>query len=89
MHGEVLITDAVVCYEKLFHKKTPLMFLFLARYILENPDLILPEGKDLIPSGAYADYVAGLNRKDFMNEILPVLIAKMGTPGFHSVIPPE
>jgi len=88
-HGEVLMTDAVVCYEKLFHKKTPLMFLFLARYILENPDVILPEGKDFIPTGAYADYVTGLNRKDFMNEILPLLISKMGMPGFHLAIPPE
>jgi len=35
--GEVLIYDSIECHGNLFHSKTHLMLLFIARWTAENP----------------------------------------------------
>ena len=39
-HAELLILDSLVCHERMFQKRTPLMTCFVARFSFENPRFV-------------------------------------------------
>jgi hypothetical protein len=72
-HGEILMFDAVTCYQGLFEKKTPLMTLFYLRYLFENPDHVHPESKPILfEKGAIYDLLSA-SRRRFLEEALPLV----------------
>ena len=76
--AELLILDSVMCHERLFQKRTPLMTCFFARFTFESPRLIevvnlarRKEGLDDL----VIEQADEVDRVQFFNRELPALIA--------------
>ena len=72
---EDVIYEAICCFWKLFDDLTPWMRLFAVRYIATHfarvfSELALPELLKLLGG---KEYLAGLSRREFLEEVLPVL----------------
>jgi hypothetical protein len=70
---EDVMYEAACCCWNLFTDLTPWMRLFTTRYIAENPDLFKPDLPTLLERLGGQKYLAGLGRRDFAKEVVPVL----------------
>jgi len=77
-YAELLMLDSIMCHEKMFQNRTPLMTCFFARFAFENPRLTeqinlarRKEGREDI----VIDQSIETDRVKFLNRELPALIA--------------
>ncbi len=70
--AEVLMVDSVVCHENLFPKGrlSPLMRLYLARFALEHPRIVVPERRPVFAKGIDVQKLRKLSRADFLQHFL-------------------
>lgn len=73
--AETMMTDSIESFEHLHGKKTPLMTLFLARWVIENPTPANAPIRPIILRAAKADDLADRNRTEFLYEGLKRLSA--------------
>jgi hypothetical protein len=76
-HAELMIMDSIICHEKMFGTRTPLMTCFFTRFAFENPRMAehlnavrREQGLQALP----VEQVSETDRVHFYNRELPVLI---------------
>jgi hypothetical protein len=77
-HAEVLMIDSIMCHEKMFRKRTPLMTCFFARLAFENPRLMESINMGRRKQGRQDLVIEQPHKADrvqFLNRELPALIA--------------
>ena len=94
-YSGILIIDAIMCHERMFGDRTPLMTCFFARFAFENPPLIRHINADRRKQGR--DDIVGYegverDRVKFLERELPALLASIsageGGP-FHGAPPAD
>ena len=73
-HAELLMLDSVMCHQRLFHDRSPLMACFFARFAFENPDFVDHINRERREQGRedlIVDKLADRDRVNFLNEFLP------------------
>lgn len=66
--AETMLTDSIESFEKLHGEKTPLMKLFIARWVIENPTPSNALLRPIILKVAKAHDLADRNRAEFLYE---------------------
>lgn len=71
---EDVIFEATSCYQKLFDDLSPWMRVFVTWYVANYPELFeeMPR-PTLIERLGGGEYLAGLSRREFLEEVIPVL----------------
>lgn len=78
-YAEMLMHDAALCYEFVFKRMTPLMDVFMFRFVLSNPTSFRGDLKAFVESkGLKIDEIHPLDRSEFLARILPLAIADSG-----------
>ena len=71
--------DAVMCYETLFDKPTPLMRLYAQRFLYEHPSLITENALPIFAKNAEAHQLANTSRKEFFERVYPIFVERYST----------
>jgi hypothetical protein len=74
-HGEVILYDAALTYDDLFGA-TPLMATFFLRMICERRTKMKNSAARLRRDGINPAILAQVNRREFLNKVLPAFAAK-------------
>jgi hypothetical protein len=77
-HAALLMLDSIICHEKMFGKRTPLMTCFFARFAFENPRLTENINANRRKHGLndlVIEQPDEADRVQFFNRELPTLIA--------------
>ena len=78
-YGDMLIFDSMLCYEFVFGKMTPLMDVFMFRFVLSNPIYFKGDLKASVESkGLKIDEIEPLGRSEFLTRILPFAMTGSG-----------
>jgi hypothetical protein len=78
-YGEMLIFDSTLCYEFVFGKMTPLMDVFMFRFVLSNSIYFKGDLKAFVESkGLKIDEIEPLGRSEFLTRILPLAMTGGG-----------
>jgi hypothetical protein len=72
IHGEMLMMDAVTCYEMLIDKPIPLMRLYATRFLYEHPTLMTEDAKPTFAKNAEVHQLTDSTRKEFFQKLSPI-----------------
>lgn len=75
IHAEMLIMDAVTCYEAIGGKPTALMRLYSQRFLYEHPNLITEDALPVFAKNAEVHQLDS-TRSEFFHKLLPTFIAR-------------
>ena len=75
IQAEILILDAIACHQVISGKMTHLMLLFLAHFLIENPDAADGPFASALLQHPEIDELSNRNRAEFLNEGLKRLAA--------------
>jgi hypothetical protein len=76
-YTELVLSDCVSMFTRLFGTLSPLMRLFAFRYNLFNPEAFPMQ---MTIKGVKIEYLRGLTRSEFIEEVLPRLRVEIGKP---------
>ena len=79
-HGEALMFFAIDCYKKKFSSLTPLMCVFIVRFLVENPDLRTFAGETKLAHLLLRN-ANQLKRESFLDKFLPLYEAQLSISG--------
>ena len=68
--------DAVMCYEMLSEKPTPLMRLYAQRFLYEHPTLITEDALPVFAKNAEIHQLADSTRKEFFQKLFPIFVER-------------
>jgi len=78
-YGDMLIFDCTLCYEFVFGKMTPLMDVFMFRFVLSNPDQFKGDLKAFVESKRLKiEEIEPLGRSEFLARTLPLAMTGGG-----------
>lgn len=69
IYGEMLMMDCVTCWHRLWGKLSPSAALFRGRFLLEHPDVISDDARDLFLKSIGVHKVTGLSRSEFFEKL--------------------
>jgi len=78
IQGEMLMMDAVTCYELLHNKPTGLMRLYAQRFLYEHPSIIAEDALPAFAKNAEIHQLANSTRKEFFEKLIGIFIARYG-----------
>jgi len=78
IYSEMLMMDAVTCYEMLFNKPTPLMKLYATRFLYEHPSLIAEKALPTFAKNSEVHQLADSTRNEFFEKLFRGFIEKFG-----------
>ena len=74
--AETFMMDAVTCYELLGGKPTPLMRLYMQRFLYEHPTLITENALPVFAKNAEVHQLADSTRKEFFELLFPEFLKR-------------
>jgi hypothetical protein len=78
IQAEMLMMDAVTCYERIGEKPTPLMRLYAQRFLYEHPYLITKDALPVYVKNAENHQLTNSTRTEFLHKLLPIFVARYG-----------
>ena len=76
IHAEMLMMDAVTCYEATGGKPIALMRLYSQRFLYEHPYLITEDALPVFAKNAEAHQLFDSTRNEFFQKLLPIFIPR-------------